>query len=292
MTTFHATIKRANESMLEKEYGDQAALLYMLELCKQEELDLYSMYDDEIPQQLANKFAKGLEQLLRGVPLAHVLGYDYFYGYQFIINENVLIPRCETEELIAHVLRYYDQYFKTSENVIAADIGCGSGAIAIAIQKEEPNIHMIASDISEEALVVAKKNAKTNDAFISFMIGDMLEPLIDRSLKVDILISNPPYIPQHEQVEHSVIDFEPHIALFGGEDGLKYYRKIFEKAKQVLKSKAMMAFEIGYDQKTNCTQLAKSYFPDAHIHVLQDMSGKDRMLFVFCNCEIEEKEID
>ena len=111
----------------------------------------------------------------------------------------------------------------------------------------------------------------------------MLEPFIERGFRVDILISNPPYIPEHEQMEHSVVDYEPHVALFGGEDGLYFYRRIFERAHLILKDRAMMAFEMGYDQGERLQELAASYFPDARIEVLRDLSGKDRMLFVYIN---------
>ena len=111
-----------------------------------------------------------------------------------------------------------------------ADVGTGSGAIAIALQKEEPRFHVLATDISKEAVDVAYDNAMRLEANVQFVIGDMLEPLIERNMKFDILVSNPPYIPQDEVLEESVKDYEPHLALFGGEDGLKFYREIFAKA--------------------------------------------------------------
>ena len=117
------------------------------------------------------------------------------------------------------------------------------------------------------------------------VIAFLLQPLIDRNLKVDILISNPPYIPREEEMEHSVVDYEPHVALFGGDDGLKFYRIIFENAVKVLKERAMMAFEMGYNQKEALSEEAKKYFPNARIEVLKDMSGKNRMLFVYLNME-------
>ena len=166
---------------------------------------------------------------------------------------------------------------------MAVDIGTGSGAIAISLKKEEPNLHMMATDISEKAVLVAKDNAQENEAIVSFLVGDMLQPLIERDIKVDILISNPPYIPKEEVMEDSVVNYEPHVALFGGEDGLKFYRVIFENAPQVLKEKAMMAFEMGYNQKEALSALAKSYFPEAKIEVMKDMNGKNRMLFVYLN---------
>lgn len=285
MSTYHAILKNAQKRMEDAGYGEQAALLYMLELTNKEAHNLYMEFEEEMDKEIETAYEAGINRLLQGEPLGHVLGFEWFYGYRFHVGPDVLIPRPETEELVANVLAAYDEYFSTVENVTAVDIGTGSGAIAISLKKEEENIHMMATDISENAVTVAKQNADENEAVVNFMVGDMLEPLIDRNLKVDILISNPPYIPQEEQMEHSVVDYEPHVALFGGEDGLKFYRIIFENASKVLKERAMMAFEMGYNQKEALTAEARKYFPDAKIEVLKDMSGKNRMLFIYINLD-------
>ncbi len=285
MSTYHAILKNAQKRMEDAGYGEQAALLYMLELTNKEAHNLYMEFEEEMDKDIETAYEAGINRLLKGEPLGHVLGFEWFYGYRFHVGPDVLIPRPETEELVANVLAAYDEYFSTVENVTAVDIGTGSGAIAISLKKEEENIHMMATDISENAVTIAKQNADENEAVVNFMVGDMLEPLIDRNLKVDILISNPPYIPQEEQMEHSVVDYEPHVALFGGEDGLKFYRIIFENASKVLKERAMMAFEMGYNQKEALTAEARKYFPDAKIEVLKDMSGKNRMLFIYINLD-------
>ena len=143
---------------------------------------------------------------------------------------------------------------------------------------------MSATDISEEALVTARKNAENNEADITFTAGDMLKPLMEQGVKLDVLVSNPPYIPQEEVMEKSVVDFEPHVALFGGEDGLKFYRQIFADCRNVLKDKAFMAFEMGWDQRERMSALVEEMLPEARYEILQDMNGKDRMLFVYFNC--------
>lgn len=139
---------------------------------------------------------------------------------------------------------------------------------------------VIASDISMEALKVAKENNDALHANVSFICGSMLDPFVDRDLHCDILVCNPPYIPSEEKMEHSVVDYEPHVALFGGEDGLKFYRDVFEKAHLVLNEKAFLAFEMGYQQGEALTDLAKEYFKDATITVHKDMAEKDRMLTI------------
>lgn len=285
MSSYHSVLKHAQARMEEASYGEQSALLYMLELTNKEAHNLYMEFEEEMQPELEEVYEAGIQRLLTGVPLGHVLGFEWFYGYRFTVNEDVLIPRPETEELVANILAAYDEHFSSQNNVTAVDIGTGSGAIAISLKKEEPNLHMMATDISEQAVAVAKKNADDHAAIVNFMVGDMLQPLIERDLKVDILISNPPYIPREEEMEHSVVDYEPHVALFGGEDGLKFYRIIFENASKVLKERAMMAFEMGYNQKEALSAEARKYFPDARIEVLKDMSGKNRMLFVYLNME-------
>jgi len=284
MASYREVLKKAQGKMEAADRGEQAAFLYLLELTNKEAHNLYMEYDEEMPQTQIDEFEAGVERLAKGEPLGHVLGFEWFYGYRFKVNEDVLIPRPETEELVAYILAAYDEYFKDTLNVTAVDVGTGSGAIAVALKKEEPNIHILASDISEKACRIAKQNAQDNDAVVEVLCGDMLEPLIERNIKVDILISNPPYIPSDEAMEDSVVNYEPHVALFGGEDGLKFYRIIFEHAKKVLKDKAMMAFEMGYNQKEALSAEARKYFPDAKIEVIKDMSGKNRMLFIYLNC--------
>ena len=272
----------AKKQMVEKNLSENAAMLLMMEITGKENHDLYVEFEEEIAEDILKEFNEKFARLLTGEPLQHILGYEYFYGHKFIVNEDVLIPRPETEELVANVLAYYDEFFN-GQKVDVCDIGTGSGAIAITLKKEEENFTVTASDISEKAVATAKRNAANLEADVNFLVGDMCEPLIENNIKVDILVSNPPYIPVDEEMEHSVKDFEPHVALFGGEDGLKFYRIIFERSKYLLKEKSFMAFEMGYNQKENLTALAKQYFPNSKIEVIKDLSGKNRMLFIFNN---------
>ena len=282
MATYRKVLQQARQRLYEAGQGEQAAQLLMLELANMEAHNLYMEYDEPVDPGLLTRFEEGICRMEKGEPLGHVLGFEWFYGYRFTVNEDVLIPRPETEELVANILAGYDEHFG-GQPAEAVDIGTGSGAIAIALAKEEPNIHVTASDISEAAIRVARQNALDLDANVDFLIGDMVEPFIEKGIRADILISNPPYIPAHEQMEHSVVDYEPHVALFGGEDGLHFYRRIFARAHLILKERAMMAFEMGYDQGERLSALAASYFPQARIEVLKDLSGKNRMLFVYIN---------
>ena len=235
--------------------------------------------DLEADKEVKELFIKGVEKLCLNEPLNYVLGYSYFYGYKMTVNQNVLIPRFETEELVGLILSKYDEYYK-GQKIDLADVGTGSGAIAIALKKEEDNLNVCASDISFEALEVAKLNAKNNDADIRFLQGSMLDPYIENNIKLNILVSNPPYIKQDEILDPSVKDYEPHVALFGGEDGLRFYRIIFENASKIMKENGMIFFEIGYDQRERLTALAHEYFKDAYVEVFKDINKKDRMLFI------------
>ena len=252
---------------------------FLFELCNDENINLYLEKDNEARKSIVDKYESGVKRLIEGEPLNYVLGYSYFYGYRLKVDEAVIIPRFETEELIGRVLSGYDEYFK-DQKIDLADVGTGSGAIAIALKKEEDNLNVYASDISKEALEVAILNAQNNQADIRFFEGSMLKPLIENNIKLDILVSNPPYIRNDEVVEHSVRDYEPNVALFGGDDGLKFYRMIFEDAHKVLKERSMMFFEMGYDQKENLTALAREFFPSADINVYKDINNKDRMLVI------------
>lgn len=252
---------------------------FLFELCNDENINLYLEKDNEARKSIVDKYESGVKRLIEGEPLNYVLGYSYFYGYRLKVDEAVLIPRFETEELVGRVLSGYDEYFK-DQKIDLADVGTGSGAIAIALKKEEDNLNVYASDISKEALEVAILNAQNNQADIRFFEGSMLKPLIENNIKLDILVSNPPYIRNDEVVEHSVRDYEPNVALFGGDDGLKFYRMIFEDAHKVLKERSMLFFEMGYDQKENLTALAREFFPSADINVYKDINNKDRMLVI------------
>lgn len=281
--TFEQEVRKYEKLCDQNDVPRETVMAYLVELSQQERYNLYANFREEMPEDLRNSFEAGMARILKQEPMAHVLGYSWFYGYKFIVNEDVLIPRPETEELCANILARMDQYFSKNETIYCVDVGTGSGAIAITLCKEEPHVHMMATDISQEALVTARKNAQMNEADVQFMAGDMLQPLIEKNIRVDVLVCNPPYIPREEKMEKSVVDFEPHVALFGGEDGLKFYREIFADCQKVLKDKAFMAFEMGWDQRERMSQLVEKTLPGWKYEILKDMNGKDRMLFVYRN---------
>ena len=202
-----------------------------------------------------------VNKLEKGKYLEHIIKNKNFYGYDFYVDKNVLVPRVETENLIKYTNDYIKQYF--SNNIKILDVGTGSGIIAIILKKLNESYDVTAVDISKKALVIASKNAKKLNTSINFINSNMLINVTD---KYDVLISNPPYLKKDaNHVEEKVLKNDPKIALFGGEDGLKFYIEILRDAKKVLNDKNIIAFEIGYDQAKKIQMIAKRYFPDAKI---------------------------
>lgn len=251
----------------------------MLEMMQERGMDMFALMDESVEDSFKLDYLNNIEKLCQDVPLGYVLGYEWFYGYKLKVNESVLIPRGETEELVGHVLADIDQYF---ENPVIADVACGSGAIGLALSIEL-GLPVTSTDISKEALAVAKENNDALGASLTILEGDMLEPLGD--MQLDVLVCNPPYIKNEEHIQSSVLSHEPHIALFGGEDGLYFYKKVFDVAHKVMKPRSMMAFEIGFDIGGALVALATKQFPQARVELKQDMNGLDRMLFIYIGIE-------
>ena len=217
-----------------------------------------------------------LKKIAHNYPIQYLIGHVNFYGNKIMVNKNVLIPRYETETLIAKTLEYLDALNLVPES--ALEIGTGSGCISITLKKQKPIVEITAIEISRKALKLAKKNAKYNKCKINFIKKDMFK--YHPFNKYDILISNPPYIREKDIIDPQT-SFEPNLALYGGKDGLKYYEQIFKIAKSSLKPKHLIALEIGEEQGKALKKLAKKHFPKDVIKIEKDLPGKDRYLFVY-----------
>lgn len=274
-------LKQAEDNLDSMHKDMNVAKVLFYHLAKKEPHQLYLMMDQEVDCNLQKAFLQGMEEYKNGKPIQYIKGVETFFGRDFIVNEHVLIPRYETEELVEQILYRIDDYFADYDTISLCDVGTGSGAIATTLALEETRLQVVATDISSEAIEVAKENARKLNANLSFMIGDMLEPLITSQQKVDIFVSNPPYIPREQNIESIVKDNEPNVALFGGNDGLYFYRKIFQNVQKVLKDKALLAFEMGFDQREQMEQLVQQYFPKERFEIIKDMNGKDRMIFIY-----------
>lgn len=233
---------------------------------------------DEITEQQFENFWENIEQHAKGIPVQHLTGSEEFYGRNFLVNHDVLIPRPETEELIEATLDLINRHMAKKELAIA-DIGTGSGIIAITMKCELPTAQVTATDISQPALEMAEKNAEHLNAKIDFRLGDLTEPIRDR--KWDVILSNPPYIAHAEAsgLSDSVRDFEPHSALFAEKEGLALYEKMAVQLPALLNRPGIIAFEIGYQQGKAVEKMLKDAFPEALVYSKKDINKNDRMVF-------------
>ena len=246
-------------------------LMYMFdEICEfNENLALELTEEDEQKYfQLIDKHIKD------DAPLSHLVGFEYFYDRKFKVTNDVLSPRMETEELVYKVIDYIRKNNLT--NIKILDLCTGSGIIGITLKKEleEFGVEIIASDISSRALAVAKENASSLEADISFVESDLFSNIKD---KFDIIVSNPPYIAydDKETIKENVLNYDPHLALFANEDGMYFYRNIVEEARQYLTEKGIIFFEIGYNQKEKINILGKNN--GFEVVVYKDINGRDRI---------------
>ena len=230
---------------------------------------------EPVPDNILKKFLIYRERMYLGEPVQYIVGFAEFYGRKFIVNNDVLIPRPETEELVLQTLNTINQHEQT-----ICDIGTGTGAIAISLKKERTNLNVIATDISDDALKVAKENARLNQAEIEFLQGDALKPLINNGIKVDVLLSNPPYISYEEKVEMSetVLEYEPHLALFTQNNGLAIYKRILNDLDKVMKKDGLVIFEIGHLQGEILKSYIHEHYKVKNLAIIKDINQKNRMI--------------
>lgn len=224
------------------------------------------------------KVSKNVEEdykkLLEGYPIQYLIGYVDFYGYKIYVNENVLIPRYETEYLVQKTINYSKKIFNDKLDIL--DLGTGSGAISIVLGRELNSI-VTGVDISEDALNVAKKNAIENKVSINFIKSNMLDSVEG---KYDIVVSNPPYIDIDEKIMDSVKKYEPHLALYAKDNGLYFYKNILSNIKPYLKERFIIAFEIGWWQGSLIEKIAQEYFENSNILIEKDLTNRDRYIFI------------
>ena len=258
-----------------KIHSDYAKMI-LADLLGINSLDLLNYLDEEVDIDLINTYKEKVKKVEEKHPVQYVIGNVNFYGNIFKVDKNVLIPRFETEELVENTLMYISNLFNPNDlNII--DLGTGSGCIGITLKKKLPKSQVTLVDISKDALNIAKENATNLEVDVNIIENDMLEGLED---KYNIIISNPPYIKTDEEIEDLVKDNEPHLALYGGIDGLDYYKKILDAAKSRVKDYYLIAFEIGDTLRLDVEKLAKTNFPNAKVISKKDMQGRDRMIFI------------
>ena len=213
-------------------------------------------------------------KLASHVPAQYIIGHAEFFGMQLKVDERVLIPRPETEELVELILAENPE-----ENLKVLDIGTGSGAIALALAKNRPDWSVTAADISQDALDLSLENANSQNLNLSFIKSDCFSEI---SSKYDIIVSNPPYISRADEVEVglNVLHSEPYLALFADEDGLAIYRRIAEDSKDYLNDGGKIYLEIGYKQGQSVPALFMENLPEKRVRTLKDQFGQDRMVVI------------
>ena len=213
-------------------------------------------------------------KLASHIPAQYIIGHAEFYGMQLKVDERVLIPRLETEELVKLILTENPE-----KNLKILDIGTGSGAIALALAKNRPDWSVTAADISQDALDLSLENAYAQNLNLSFIKSDCFSEI---SSKYDIIVSNPPYISREDQEEVglNVLHSEPHLALFADEDGLAIYRRIAEDSKDYLNDGGKIYLEIGYKQGQSVPALFMKNLPEKRVRTLKDQFSQDRMVVI------------
>lgn len=235
---------------------------------RQEDIDYLKRY---LP---SDRCEEGLRLLEEGKPVQYILGNVDFYGNTINVNENVLIPRFETELLVEKTIKLIKQYFDRRVDIL--DIGTGSGCIAITLNKEI-DCNVTAIDVSDKALEIAKENNRLNGTNVNFYKSDVFS---DVNEKFDAIISNPPYIAYDEEIMDIVYNNEPHLALFADNNGLYFYDKILSECMEYLNGKFIIAFEIGQGQGMLIKEIANKYLSNVSVIIEKDYSDRDRFVFI------------
>ena len=265
--------------LLRRQGKEESLARFLLMYILDESPHLFSNnLSEQMSKEIEEKYFSLIEKHIKeDVPLSHLVGFEYFYDRKFKVTKDVLSPRMETEELIYRVVEYVKSTKKNNLKIL--DLCTGSGIIAITLKKElsQFSIDVVASDISEEAIKVAKENAQSHDATTKFIQSDIFNNIAD---KFDIIVSNPPYIDRKDEVtmQDNILKYDPHLALFAEEEGMYFYRKIIEQANDYLNENGVIFFEIGYDQKDKIIKLADLNGYSAEVY--KDINGRDRMAFL------------
>lgn len=226
---------------------------------------------NEIPKEQETSYFELVKRRISGEPSAYILGKREFYGLEFLVDKSVLIPRPETELLVEEAITILS---KTEGEASCADIGTGSGAIAVSIAKNTENVKVTAIDLSEEALKTARLNGRKHEVEnkITFLCGNLLEPL---KTKVDLVTANLPYVKEGDKYDN---DFEPALALFGGADGLEVINKLCSQLESKLKSGGTALLEVGLGQAEEVSSRIKTLYPKAKTSIIKDFAGIERIV--------------
>lgn len=273
MLNVKTALEQGND-ILEKANVPVARLTAEVLLCHALQRDrayVYAHGEDALTQLAWIHYGRYLNERLKGKPTQYITHKQEFYGRDFYVNEDVLIPRPETEHLVESALKYVQE--RGAANVL--DVGTGSGAIAISLALES-GASVLASDISAGALKVAERNRNKHGARVSFFVSDLVEAI--RPASVDLLVSNPPYVPGADRanMQAEVRDWEPHVALFAGDSGLEIYKRLLDGANTVVRLGGRLLMELGYQSLTPVREMLAGRWTDVDVTV--DLAGWPRVI--------------
>ncbi|WP_163655051.1 peptide chain release factor N(5)-glutamine methyltransferase [Listeria sp. PSOL-1] len=274
--TIGSCLKEAAEILKARHLDLNAAEILLETRMGLKRTELWMKLNEEIHSAEAHQFKEDFKRYLQGEPVQYILETAPFYGRDFWVTPDVLIPRPETEEL---VLLAENWLVKTDATKVL-DVCTGSGIIAITLKKCFPDLTVVASDISSRALCVAKENARRLEADVAFKKSDLLDVFLDSSERFDVVVANPPYIAESEKafMTDYVLHHEPPLALFAKKNGLAIYEQLIHNLPQVVKEQYWIAVEIGYTQGEAVKELFKKSFPQADVIVHKDINQKDRIV--------------
>jgi len=279
MITVLEVIKLSTEYLQKKgvESPRANAEILLAEILKCKRLELYLAFDKPLAENEVQIYREAIRKRGLRIPLQYIIGTVEFYGLKLIVNEYVLIPRTETELLVEKIVNESDK----SANLNILDIGSGSGNISLSISKNLPNSKVVAIDISENALAVAKQNAELNTLQdkVEFRLFDIIKDDLNSLGKYDLIVSNPPYVSEndYDNLEPELKNHEPKIALSDNSDGVSFYKHILETSDQLLNKPGKIYFELGIDQSAQ----VRKYFEQnnyVNIKITKDYSGIDRII--------------
>lgn len=275
MKQYKAVLKEAEASLSVSGQEIRVASIVMEELFGMNFTKLMIYGEDMMPKEDYEKFTSVIERVCHNEPYQYVLGESFFYDAYFTVTPDTLIPRNETEELVEFVLNN-----ESDLGLTAVDIGTGTGAIGLTLAAHWKSNKVIVTDLSAGALSTAKKNGERLGVNVEYLEGSLFAPLVDKEIKADIIISNPPYISEDEKhlMTPSVLEYEPGTALFADDNGLALYKAMIRSLSDALKPGGRVYFEIGFSQAEALKEYIDSVWPGTVVQVVKDINQQDRIL--------------
>lgn len=270
--TIRAALGAARAALARSDTPDLDAQILLCHVLGVDRAVLFSHAERALTGGQYDAFQSALKRRAAGEPIAYITGAKGFYDLDLVVSPAVLIPRPETELLLEAAL----QLTEVQADVSVADIGTGSGALAIAFARQRPAARVYASDICKDAMRIARSNAALSGVDVSFLVGDLAQPLIKRGIQVDLLLANLPYIASEDLPSLAVSRFEPRVALDGGADGLDLIRRLLAQIPAFCRAGAFVLLEIGADQGAALTQLVRERI-GVNCEILPDYAGLDRI---------------